>query len=165
MFDQNLKPQLAIISLPFFTFLMSDPAPLLQNLNLEEMPVTRSHSQPHQRGRGVGRGRRGPSRLIPPPPPARGRAGPTHAQAAPSYDTRHASFATASGAAVGSEPEFSLDRLRGIGTGRDKYFAFQLRPGPVSVRVPNPAGQGRVDCSCGDFRRRRAPCVHIQVST
>ena len=142
-------------------FLMSDPARLLQSLNLNDMPVTRSQSQiPQQRGsrtpRGGGR-RRGRGR-------AQIQVGPIRSHSGMRYDTQMLSPTSSRRAAEGLQSEFIVDRLEGFNTGRDRYYAFQLSK-PVTVRIHDPAiGADRfLECTCVEFQTPLQPCAHIWV--
>ena len=142
---------------------MSDPARLLQSLNLDDMPVTRSQSQtPQQRGGRSPRGRgRGRGRAQPPPP----QVGPIRAHSGIHYDTQILSPTSSRRAAEGLQSEFWVDRLSSYGLGGDRYYAFQISK-PVAVRIHDPSGgTGRVyECTCEDFRNTQRPCAHVWVS-
>ncbi len=147
---------------------MSDPSRLFQSLNIGEMPVTRSqaHSTSQRGGRNPrsshGRGR------APPRPATPGQALPP--QAAPvrshtgrQYYTQALSPLSARRATEGLESNFSVDRVQSYDSGREKYYAFQLRT-PVAVRVYEPnAGRARIECSCEAHRVSQSECAHIFV--
>lgn len=148
---------------------MSDSARLFQGLHLEDMPVTRSQATSmQQRGRGNPRLSRGRGRTRHPLPPAR----PAHAppEIAPvrsytgrQYYTQALSPTSAQRATEGLEANFSVDRVQRLDSGRERYYAFQLRT-PVAVRVYEPnSGRARMECSCETYRSTQSECAHIYV--
>jgi len=155
--------------------LMSDPARLFQSLHLDEMPVTRSQAHPtQQRGgrnarssRGLSRGR-GRARAPPPPiVPAQTsspRLAPVQSYTGRHYDTQALSPTSAQRATEGLESNFSVDRVQSHDSGRERYYAFQLRT-PVAVRIYEPtSGRARMECSCEAHRVTQSECAHIFVS-
>ena len=153
---------------PVLVISMSRPPHLLQNPNLDEMPVTRSQSQRSSSGmdtHGLGRGRMDP---LTGQTPSASRSGgsqrpavassfpPTAPQPAPTV--RLAPYIS-----VDHLQYISQDRSRGSPLGDDSYYAIQLNP--VSVRIHDPAGGvGRVECTCPGFQSTMSPCAHMHVS-
>ncbi len=153
--------------------LMSDPAHLFQSLHLDEMPVTRSQAHPTQqrggrnarlnRGRGRGRAR------APPPPLVLAQISPPGSTPVQSYTgrqyyTQALSPTSAQRAIEGLESNFCVDRVQSHDSGRERYYAFQLRT-PVAVRIYEPTGgRARMECSCEAHRVTRSECAHIFVS-
>ena len=151
---------------------MSDPARLFQSLHIDDMPVTRSQAQPaSQRGARTPRSSRGRGRGRAPPPPmisgpaTRPPVEPVSSFTGRQYYTQALSPTSAERATEGLESNFSVDLVQSHDSGRDKYFAFQLRT-PVAVRIYEPSGgRARVDCSCEAHRETQSECPHIYVST
>ena len=151
-----------------FVLLMSDPARLLQSLHLGEMPVTRSqaHSTTQRGGRNP-RASRGRGR--PPPPLATsGQAFPPQSDPVRSYTgrqyyTQALSPLSAQRATEGLESNFLVERVQSYDSGRERYYAFQLKT-PVAVRIYEPnAGRARIECSCEAHRATESECAHIYV--
>ncbi len=154
--------------------LMSDPAHLFQSLHLDEMPVTRSQAQPSQqrggrnaragRGRGRGRGRA----RAPPPSIVTARdsspgSPPVQSFTGRQYYTQALSPTSAQRATEGLESNFCVDRVQSHDSGRERYYAFQLRT-PVAVRIYEPAnGRARMECSCEAHRVTHSECTHMFV--
>lgn len=148
---------------------MSDPARLFQGLHLEEMPVTRSQARPSsQRGgrnplSNRGRGRAPPllttpGQTLPPQVP------PVRSYTGRQYFTQALSPTSARRATEGLESSFSVDRVQSQGSGRERYYAFQLGT-PVAVRIHEPdGGHARIECSCETHRVTQSECAHIYVS-
>ena len=137
---------------------MPEPSRSLQISNLNEMPVTRSHSQPS----GPGRGSRGRSRGRPDPLPRPStpipHAGPSRRPA----NTLNLSADPSPHPQDRLDPHISVERLIEISLEDTSYYAIQLNP--VSVRIFKPSGgRGRVTCSCDEFRTTQTPCGHIKV--
>lgn len=152
---------------------MSHPARLLQSLQLEEMPVTRSQAHPAQQrgGRSTRSGGRGRGRARAPlPPTLPTHAGipnpaPVHSYTGRRYYTQALSPTSAQRATEGLESNFFVDTVQSLDSGREKYYAFQLKI-PVAVRIYEPTGgRARIECSCEIHRASdRSECIHIFVS-
>lgn len=134
-----------------------------QNLNIDEMPETRSQAKHGQQA--AGRPRAGRSR-------ARGghamhtttrSDAPIHGHSGLLYDTHNLSPESAQRATEGLLSEFFVDQLRGYETSQGAYYAFQLKK-PVSVRIHDPANGVKVECTCEAYQRLKSACVHIYVS-
>lgn len=151
---------------------MSDPANLFQSLHLDEMPVTRSQAHPtQQRGgrnarpsRGRGRGR---TRVLPPPigsaQASLPGSAPVQSYTGRQYYTQALSPTSAQRATEGLESNFCVDRVQSHDSGRERYYAFQLRT-PVAVRIYEPtSGRARMECSCEAHRLTQSECAHIFV--
>ncbi|KAL9131866.1 MAG: hypothetical protein Q9217_000312 [Psora testacea] len=134
LLDQLLTLQLSRSLFLWPIISMSDgPSRLLQNLKLDEMPVTRSQGQTSQPGRGArgqGRGRLDP--LARPSPPA-SRSGPSRPPAVTSNVPRgHSELALP----VRLAPYISVDHFQHINQNHphnvslpdDSYYAIQLNP-------------------------------------
>ena len=148
---------------------MSDPSRLLQSLRLDEMPVTRSqaHSAPHRGGRhpraSQGRGR-GALRPETPSQALSPQVTPVRSFTGHQYYTQALSPLSARRATEGLESNFAVDRVQSYDSGREKYYAFQLRL-PVAVRIYEPDGDSaRVECSCEGYQTSQSECPHIYVS-
>ena len=149
---------------------MSDPSYNFQSLHIYEMPVTRSqaHATSNSRGRNPqssqGHGQ-APTRpgtpgqaFLPPVSPIRGYTGHQ-------YHIQALSPLSAHRAAEGLESNFSVGRVQSYGSGRERYYAFQLRT-PVAVRIYEPEGDhARAECSCEVHRVTHSDCAHIWVRT
>ena len=150
---------------------MSNPARSLQNLYLEEMPVTRSQAsriqrreaQDHLRTRSQGQNQA--SHRFPHNPHA------PYNQAATTHSfTSRRSYPQAQPPVLGEraneglEANFIVDGIEGLDSGQQRYYAFQLTT-PVAVRIYEPdAGLSRIECSCETYRVNRRECIHISVS-
>ena len=143
---------------------MSDPAVLLQSLHIEEMPVTRSQAQLRSQSDGrnsrASLGRGGASL---PSPNHSAQATPVQSYTGRQYYTQPLTPMSARRAIEGLEANFSVDRVQDYDSGREKYYAFQLRT-PVAVRIYEPSrGQARIECSCEAHRVSKLECAHIYV--
>ena len=147
---------------------MSEPSRLLQNLNLEEMPVTRSQGQSSQQRRGIrgrGRGRMNPLGGLSPAASQSGSSRPPastpdapHGPPQPPPPMRLAPYISVDHLQLIDRDRSHNDPLR-----EDSYYAIQLNP--VSVRIRDPTGgPGRVECTCPAFQSTLSPCAHIHVS-
>ena len=121
------------------------------NLNVDDMPVTRSqsrHPQIMMASRDADRERwnplsRPPARL----PPIRTQTGLTT-----NIDRFNDRL----------PPHILVEKVATKMLGRGSYCAIQLNP--VSVRIYESDGSsGRVNCTCDVFRSTGESCVHIQV--
>lgn len=133
---------------------------MLQNLQLEDMPVTRSQAQAAQRASGT-RGRANVN-IQPPLPMTPPIVGHTRIR----YNIQQLSPTSTQRVRAGLASNFSVDRIQNyVGNGRNSYFAFQLRtPAPAAVRIHYPVrGHSSTTCYCDDFQSTQAPCVHIYV--
>ena len=149
--------------------LMSEPYHLLPSLRLDEMPVTRSQarSAPQRGGRnprsGQGRGR-APPRAENPSQALPSQINPVRSFTGRQYYTQALSPVSAQRATEGLESNFAVDRVQSYDSGRERYYAFQLRL-PVAVRIYEPDdGSARVECSCEAYRFSQSECTHIYVS-
>lgn len=143
---------------------MSEPARILQSLNLDDMPVTRSGLQTSQdpprgamspRTRGRARGR-----VQTPVPPV----DPTKAYSGVEYDTDIFSPTFAQRARKGLQSEMVVDQVQSHGSGSDRYYAFQISK-PVIVHIHDPAGSSDriIECTCDKYKDTETPCKHIWV--
>ena len=152
-------PALVVLLLP-----MSEPARILQSLNLDDMPVTRSGlrtSQEPQRGAMSPRTRgRGRGRVQTPLPPV----DPTTAYSGVEYDTDIFSPTFAQRARKGLQSEMVVDQVQRYGSGSDRYYAFQISK-PVAVHIHDPAGSSDriIECTCNKYKDTEIPCKHIWV--
>lgn len=136
----------------------------LQNLNIGDMPETRSKTQRGQHaarrpraGRSSARGGHLPQATVRSSTPIRGHSNLL-------YDTQNLSPESAQRATEGLLSEHVVDRLRGHETRQGTtYYAFQLKK-PVSVRIYDPANGNKVECTCETFQQTKSACVHIYVS-
>lgn len=141
---------------------MSIPTNAFRNLNLGGMPETRSRKKlghlrggrmptSHSRGRGRGlpTSKNAKRSAIPVP------EHPGHLDSKP-------------GSPLGSTEvfvsELCVDRLQRHDLPRGAYYAFQLKR-PVSVRIFSPeSGEGKIECTCEDYQKKKMFCSHISVS-
>lgn len=168
MIHERLAVLFGYLSFTIFALPKPDPTSLFQSLHLDEMPVTRSQAQlTSQRGGRNPRSGRGRGR-APPPPAVSSHS--LHPQGAPvqsytgrQYYTQALSPTSARRATEGLESNFSVDHVQSYDSGREKYYAFQLRT-RVAVRIYEPnGGQARIECSCEAYRITQSECVHIYV--
>lgn len=157
---------------------MSAPDRALQNLNLDEMPVTRSHARSSRRGRGREQLPSGSARMDPLSRPA------PH----PSESSRHGLRGPQR---PGSSGPSRVARVMRV-TNRGTSIEFQLQPAPIQPRVAGSTSQGstaqlqpglgsntpeqvivriyydtirgnhRAFCTCGD---PKYPCFHAWVNS
>lgn len=132
-----------------------------QNLNIGDMPETRSRTQRGQQGarrpgagRSSGRGGHVPIRSNP----------PIHSHSGLLYNTENLSPGSAQRATEGLLTEYFVDQLRAHQPSQGTtYYAFQLKK-PVSVRIYDPANGIKVECTCDDYQQFKSACAHIYVS-
>ena len=121
------------------------------NLNVDDMPVTRSQSRnPHttMASRDADRERWNPLSR----PPARLPPIGTQIGLTTNFDRFNDRLS----------PHILVERVATKMLGRGSYCAIQLNP--VSVRIYDSDGSsGRVNCTCDAFRTTGESCVHIQV--
>ena len=145
---------------------MYDSARSFQNLNLEDMPVTRSQAQHAQRRAGGHRqsshmhGRGQASRA---PQPSYTQAAPIGSYSGRQYYTQARIPVSNERASEGQEAHFTIDAIEGLDSGQERYYAFQLKA-PVALRLYEPAaGHSRIECSCETFRTDKPDCIHVYV--
>lgn len=152
------------LKLQLLTNSMSRSLNDLQNLNIRDMPETRSQTQRGQHAAGRPRaGRRG-ARSGHVPHTAVRSSIPIHGHSGLLYDTQNLSPGSAQRATEGLLSEHFVDQLRGVETSQGTtYYAFQLKK-PVSVRIHDPANGTKVECTCETYKQTKSACVHIYVS-
>ena len=157
------------------SFLMSDPERALQKLNLDDMPVTRSHTRSSQQGRGTDRIAPESARVNPiarpvRPPMSSQRSGSSTQLPTTGRSTPVGSSGTASAPSTSFIQAQALFKIEGIVT-EDTHIDFKLRPlnasnGQVVERLfYDPVhGNHHAACNQSEHRRSRSPCNHITVS-
>ena len=136
----------------------------LQNLNIRDMPETRSQTQRGQHTTGRPRAGRGRARGGHVPHPSIPSSTPIHGHSGLLYDTQKLSPESAQRATEGLRSEYFVDQLRVFKPSQGTtYYAFQLKK-PVSVRIHDPADGTKVECTCETFQQTKSACVHIYVS-
>lgn len=147
---------------------MSDPARALQNLNLDEMPVTRSHTQPSRQGNAIARERgseSGSGEAVRMDPLIHSHT-PSSPSTFGSQGRGSVTGLTATYPTVPSSPLFAVER---VAANHATSLDFRL----ATVRGMNTRAAVRIQCSTG--RQARAsysctehlmlnePCAHIKV--
>lgn len=134
-----------------------------QNLNLRDMPETRSQTQRGQQAAGRARAGRSGARGGHVMHTTIRASTPIHGHSGLLYNTQNLSPESAQRATEGLVSEYYVDRLRSVETTQGSYYAFQLKK-PVSVRIHDPANGIKVECTCETYQQSRSTCVHIYVS-
>ena len=133
-----------------------------RNLNLAEMPETRSQTQRGQPGAGGPRAGRSRARGGLRAQTSSRTNAPIHSRSGLLYDIQTLSPSSAQRATDGFLSEYFVDRSRSHRTSQGTYYAFQLKK-PVSVRIHDPANGNKVECTCEEYQNSKSACVHIYV--
>lgn len=134
-----------------------------RNLNIREMPETRSQTQRGQHSSGRPRAGRSRARSGHAAPTTTRSNLPAHGRSGLPTDMQNLSPRSAQRVTEGLSPEFYVDRLRSYQTSQGTYYAFQLKK-PASVRIHDPVNSDKVECTCEEYQESKSACVHIYVS-
>lgn len=139
---------------------MSIPTSAFRDLNLGQMPETRSKTKlgqlqrgrkPTNHSRGRGRSHQASTRTVIPPPE---NAGSLESKPLSSLGFTEDSMLS----------ELCVDRLQQHESPSGAYYAFQLKR-PISVRIFSPeSGERKIECTCEDHQKNHSFCIHISVS-
>ena len=147
---------------------MYDSTRSFQNLNLEEMPVTRSqasHAQRREAHYNYPIHRRSRGQALHASQSSSTQAAPIGSYTGRQYYTQARVPISDERASEGREAHFTIDAIEGLDSGQEKYYAFQLKT-PVALRMYEPAaGHSRIECSCETFRTDKPDCIHVYVGS
>ena len=149
---------------------MSDPARDFQKLNLDDMPVTRSHNRPPQQVRGRERLPSESARMNPLSRPPRPQPSSSTVQSGSQTSRMQTASASISRTLTPSVAQAqALFKVEGIVT-EDTHIDFRLRPlddqgGQVVERIFYDSAHRNHSAACSqvEHQRLQTPCNHIQV--
>lgn len=149
---------------------MSDPARDLQNLHLDDMPVTRSHARAPLRGQGRARGEEGSalSHASQREPTFRqsSMSGPSGTRSPEPQYASQAALSATSPSAVAAASAFHVDKITHHGTHIDFHLSAVDSPRTRTTVALHgvPGRRQRARCSFAGHGSDEEPCFHISVS-